>query len=568
MPNYLKYSIRKIDGKPLLYNDKGEVVDVDKKIPQKGKVYFTTWCVLVFTKDRHKKAVYPQSIDFLTGKIAILWEYSKTAIPFKKNSLVGWKSPDNKLIMPPIFEQIEICKDYIWVKYANRQIFFYKKGGYSDKPKFDNSFYQNSKQGWKNDDGTILFPAIYDEIYKWQKDSDVFYTLIGKDFHYYNSNHEEILTTYKQFDGINDELCPYYIYERQNHGVLVSMQLTDNLLDSQSCICFGQKVRLDRILKSDIDNIIKNNCEVWNKGQECLIDFDSYFTYIYSAYWAESDSKTPIQDCMNQFIKMNCYNTSWAFLVKIWINSQTKISTSELNKLVEHFQDLEKCVFGICNPMSFVTIGYDDSLPEGKVKMFQVRYAYDRPPYDYDDIYDDALSGDIDNYLIKKQLLIDTIKKDEAENISDKHFYQSIYNAFFFDNGIGSDYRSFDKKDTKLFDYLIEKEGFSVRNTAFRICQHLSVSTTCGITLRADEVQKAYQMIKWALGHNSSLLLVVKSHSSLDFIQESIKCVKKSREHGLKTMLKELEKIERLLIKHGALSAAKIRELNINPLQN
>lgn len=560
MPNYLKYSIHETNGKLALFDDNGAEVEIHNSITPKDKVYFTTWCVLLFSKKRSKKELFPQSISFLAGRYAMLWQDVEYAIEFRKNGLVGWKTPDGKLIMPPIFERLEKCKKFIWARYFNRELFIYKNGGLSDEPKFDNVFYQKGKKGINNPDGTILFPAIYDEIYQWHKNSDVFYTLIGKEFHYYNSKHEEILTTYKKFDGIDDEFCPYYIFERQSHGVLVTMQITDSLSDSQSCICFGQKVRLDRILKSDVEKIVQTNCEVWNKGIDKLRYFNSYFTYIYSGYWAESNSETPIEDCINQFVKMDCYDTSWAFIVKMWTNRQTVISSQEFNKLICHFQDLDKAVFGICNPMDFVTIGYDDTLPNGTVKMFQVRYVFDRPPNDYDDIYDEALNGNIDNYLKKKQILIDTLHNDERKENRNDNYYQSVYDDILTGNSIGSGYHHFDKNNVELLDYLIEKEGFSVEETIFRVCQRMVCNVKWGISISTEDAERAYQKIKWLLRHKSSLLSVVKGQSSLDLIQESILILKKTKEEGHKTKLQILKKIERLLIKHGALTAEEIRK--------
>ena len=566
--SFLNYSTREVDGKLRLFNDKGEEKSIITYIFPINKIYFTTWGVFHFSKSKSKKERFPKRLSSLVYNGKALWRDADSAVKFVKNGLIGWKTPTGDLIMPPIFDQIEICDSFIWAKYANREIFVYKNGCMSEGYKNDNAFYENGKKGLKSPDGSILFPAIYDEIYQWSRDSDVFYTRIGQEFHYYNSNHGEILTSYRKFDGVDDDLNPYYISERQSRATLVTMQITNDLSDPQSCVCFGQKVRLDRILKSDVADIIKNHCEVWDKGASCVDDFNSAFTYIYSAYYAQSNSATPIEDCLKQFEKMHCYRTSWGFMVKIWTNRNTKIANPELSKFVWHFQDLKEMVYGISTPMNLLTIGYDDSLADGEVKMFQVNYFSDHWPIrELNSIYEDAFIGDIDNYKAKMQLLKETLKKEKIENKWTDDVYQSFYDEYFGNTKISESYKDFDSGKVEiLLDYLVEKENYSVATTAFRICQELNVDVCIGCMFDSiDETERAYKKIKWALGHGSSLKPVVKAHSSLDFIQESMRKFEESNEKGQKTKLQIFRKIERLLLKNGALTAAEIRTESFDP---
>lgn len=564
--NFLNYSIREVDGKMKLFDDKGNEIDLIEEISPKSKKYFTVWGVIEFSETHD--SMYPVLVSVLVYSSELLWNVAETAVKFKDGDHTGWKTPTGDLIMPPIFDQIEICDSFIWAKYSNRQIFVYKNGGLSDQGIFDDEFYENGKMGIKNPDGTVLFPAIYDEIYRWSDDSDVFYTRIGEEFHYYNSNHEEILTTYRKFDGVDDDLNPYYISEEQSRDTVVTMQITNDLSDPQSCVCFGQKVCLDRILKSEVADIIKNHCEVWDKGASCVNDFNSAFTYIYSAYYAQSNSATPIEDCLKQFEKMDCYQTSWSFMVKIWTNRNTQIANTELSKLVWHFQDLKEMLYGISDPMRFATIGYDDSLADGEVKMFQVNYFSDHWPDDeLENIVNDAMSGDIDNYKAKMQLLEETLEKDRVENDWTDDVYQSFYDEYFGNFSISGRYRHFDlDKEKELLDYLVDKESYSVTDTVFRICQYLNIEVCIGGMFDSiDYTERAYKKIKWALGHGSSLKPVVKAHSSLDFIQEAIRKFEESNEKGQKTKLQIFKKIERLLLKNGALTAAEIRTESFDP---
>lgn len=562
MTNFLKYQIRNIDGKRELFDENGEQIWTGQVIHQDATIYFITWGVFEYIVDDDKE--YPEMFYSLSFDGSILWKEAETAVQFEQNGRVGWKNPARELVMPPIFKQIEICERFIYASYGNRELFVYKNGGLSDCCNFHDNFYQNGKIGLKDHDENILFPVIYDEIYQWN-DCDVFYTRIGSDFHYYDSNHEEILTKYRKFENIDDEFCPYYLHEEQSRGVLVTMQLTDTLSDPQSCVCYGNKIKLDRILKSKVDEIVSANCEVWNKGVHELKDFDSYYTYIYSAYWAKSESETPIEDCINQFVKMNCYNTTWNYIIKIWTNRNTTIANSELNKLVVHFQDLEEALFGICSPMDFVTIGYDDTLKDGEVKMFQVKYFTDRPPNEFDDMLDDALSGDINNYIEKKQMLLNALNHARIDEKWDDNYYFSEYNALFDGHSIGYG----NKLNQQLIDYLVDKEKYSIKQTVFRICQHLHIRAKYSSWLiKVDDLQSLYKKIKWAISKGSCLTFVIKKQSCLDLIQEAVRFITESDEKGLKTKLAIFKKIERLLLLHGCLAAEEIRRQNFNPLES
>ena len=161
--SYQNYTIREVDGKLALFDETGENVRCPTAIRPNSKFFFTTWGVFEFSKSRSNKK-FPQSFSALVFSGEKLWRDAESAMQFTKNGHVGWKTPSGDLIMPPIYDQIEICESFIWANYANREIFIYKNGCLSEREKSDNKFYENGKIGLKNPDGTILFPAIYDEI--------------------------------------------------------------------------------------------------------------------------------------------------------------------------------------------------------------------------------------------------------------------------------------------------------------------------------------------------------------------------------------------------------------------
>lgn len=561
--NFLKFSIREVDGKKKLFDEHDQyVTDVSNR-----NIVLTVWSIITINDFSDGG----QHLFFLRDDVDRFWEAVPTAVEFEENGRKGWKTPSGDLILPAIFKFMEVKDEYFFGHDDYYKIYINKNGGIRCVESLDNStFYENGKCGLLNPDGTILFPAIYDRIYRWSEDSDVFYTRIGDEFHYYNSNHEEILTTYRKFDGVDDKSNPYYIGEEQSRETLVTMQLTDDLSDPQSCVCFGQKVKLDRLLKSEVIDIIKNHCEVWNKGIAFIDEFNSEFTYIYSAYYAQSKSVTPIEDCLSQFEKMECFVSSWHFMVKVLTNSNTAIPKTEMSKLVWYFQDKneEGTPFDFhteLTPMDFVTIGYDDTLKAGEVKMFIVRFFADRWPNELDNIYNDAFSGSVENYNEKIALLKQTLEEERETYKWDDYVYQSFYNWFLNgSNSFDSDYRYFDSKSEKpLLDYLAKHEGYSAKHTVWKICDAVNM------LIDYDEpqyIERAYQKIKSMLNYDAYLTLVGKKQSCLDLITDSIaKTEAQPDARGKKTKLASLRKIERLLLKHGAKTASVIRSKDFDP---
>jgi hypothetical protein len=177
------------------------------------------------------------------------------------------------------------------------------------------------------------------------------------------------------------------------------------------------------------------------------------------------------------------------------------------------------------------------------------------------------MSGSIDNYEAKMQLLEETLGKDKVKNDWTDEEYQSYYDEYFGNFSISGDYRNFDlKRNGELLDFLVDKEGYGVTATAFRICQRLYVDVRVGCMFdTVEQTERAHKKIKWALDHHSSLKPVVKKQSCLDFIRDSITEIEKSKKKGQKTKLQIFKKIERLLLKNGALTATEIRTESFDP---
>lgn len=564
MKNFLNYTVREVDGKLRLFDNEGNEEKTVNEICPDAKIYHTVWGVFQYKKEN--------GLNPLVYDIERFRSEVPTAILFHEGERVGWKTPSRDLILPPIFYCIAIDEQKnVYTVYGNGEIRFwgdsdieYKHWHFDDELIFE----QNGKFGLKNRDGSILFPAIYDEIYSWDFGIDVYYTRIGNEFHYYNSKHEEILTTYRKFDGIDDKLKPYFLSYDKDDKVIVTMQLTPGKSDTQTCVIDGENVRLDRITKSEAGFLVKNNCEIWDNGVKQLKRFYNYFSKVDSVCYAQSKSDTPITDCINQLMKMIAYPHAYNYIIKIWTNRNTTISISQMNELIYFYLNDTNLNPTVDAPMDCIAIGYDDSLEDGMVKMFQVIYTNEREPNEFDEMYKDAISGTIDDYLGKMSKLLAQIEISTSKNdgTNDAYLYHSYLDAVSQYREIGGNYGGIAWEDElELLNYLIYHKHYSLKKTAFYVCRELFRNAQFNDFNEAD-IRYAFKKIRWAIRFGSDCLTVINGKTCLDYIQRAIEAVKKVDGVDSNPKIVALEEIEELLYEHNADTAFNLRSTNTNPL--
>lgn len=323
------------------------------------------------------------------------WERVTSAVKFEKDGLWGLKSPSGEIVLAPKYDQVELCTDFVYAHYEDRHKFFYKDGGETDCADRDDEyqFYENGMVGLKDVDGNVILEPKYDEIYEWGENCDVIYTRLGKDYHYYNHNLEEILTDVEYIEEDTEPECPYSIGEDQNRNIMLCVEPISTKEGDRDCFAYGQWVRLNRIRCKDVRKIF-SDCEVVNITSDAIEKFEDKDTYIYSARICQDMGDYPITSCIEKFKTLGCYNSSWNYLLKISYNKKTKINPHDLYNLIKHFEDIE---YDLCIRFD-IAIDYDDSLEEGVVQVFQLHYFWDdMGAFLYDDFLQEILpNGTID----------------------------------------------------------------------------------------------------------------------------------------------------------------------------
>ena len=234
--------------------------------------------------------------------------------------------------------------------------------------------YLKGKFGVLDPDGTVILPCEYDEVWRWPS-CEVIETRKGKMHLYFDLSGKPILTKHR-LGPVDERLSPYTLSEQQNDISLMTMEFVDSCYDCQCCICYGHPTRLDRVLRQDIEEMMRANSEYRKYTDDAFVRFNGFDNYIYRAYIAHGKGQNPMGDCIRQLHQMRCYQSSWFYIDNVLTNANTELSEAELELLQYAAND--------CKSGGQTVIGYgiDDSLDDGEVRVFHVEYYAEHEPFD------------------------------------------------------------------------------------------------------------------------------------------------------------------------------------------
>lgn len=472
------------------------------------------------------------------------WTRITAAVRFESDGLIGLKDTNGDVILEAKYDQIEICTDFVYAHYGVRHKFIYKNGGESDRAdrEYEHKFYENGKVGLKDVDGNVILAPQYDDIYEWRENSDVIYTRLGKEYHYYNHNLEEILTDVEYIEEDTEPECPYSIDEDQNRNIMLCVEPITAKEGNRDCFAYGQWVRLNRIRCKDVRKIF-SNCEVVNVASDAIEKFEDQDTYIYSARKCRSKGYYPISSCIKKFKTLGCYDTSWNYLLKISYNRNTKISPHDLYNVIKHFENIE---YGDCIRFD-IAMDYDDSLAEGVVQVFQIHYFWDDMGAFLHDVF--------------RQIVMKEGTKDEIEarlnEMSPNMKHKMLNEAYWW---IGYSEKRDWEETKKVLDYLFS-EGCV--NTTMLIEKHLYLNPYW-----IEEITEAIwlfkkKIINWAISNGGQLNYI---HNSKTLYEEFLAILNEAKEkmdnsQEALNSIKNAENFAHWLKEHGAITAKEQRNL-------
>ena len=472
------------------------------------------------------------------------WTRLSTAVQFRDGGLYGLKDEDGKVILEAKYDHIEICTDFVYAHYGVRHKFIYKNGGESDcaDKEDEHQFYENGMVGLKDVDGNIILEPIYDEIYEWGENSDVIYTRIGKDYHYYNHNLEEILTEVDYIEEDASPDCPYSIGEDQNRNVLLCIEPIATKEGNRDCFAYGQWVRLSRIRCTDVRQLF-SDCKLVNIPMDTIEKFEDKHTYIYSARTSKGKGEFPIMSCIEKFKSLGCYNSSWNYLLKISTNRNTSINPHDLYGVIKYFEDIE---YDNCIGVD-IAIDYDDTLEEGAVQVLQIHYFWDdMGAFLHDDF---------------RQIVLKEGTKDEIEarlNEMPPHTrHQMLKDAYWW--VCYSDKR--DWEDTKNVLNHLFSEG--CMNTTMLIKKHIDLNPYWIEEITEEEWLFKEKIIIWAISKGGQINYI---HNGMTLYEEFLANLNEAKgmkndEQDAISSIKNAERFAIWLKEQGAITATEQRNL-------
>lgn len=476
--------------------------------------------------------------------ISDFWKKATTAKKCEEAGLWGLITPNGEVVLKPEYDQIEVCADFIYAHYGTRHKFFYKNGSQSDcaDREDERQFYENGKVGLKDNNGKILIPAQYDEVYEWGDDCDVIYVRCGKEFHYYSHNLEEILTDVDFIEEDAEPECPYSIGEDQNRNVMLCVEPISAKEGNRDCFAYGQWVRLNRIRCKDVRKIF-SNCEVVNIPLDAIEKFEDKHTYIYSARMSRCKGVFPIVACIEKFKTLGCYDSSWNYLLKISINRNTGIDPHDLYGAIKHFENIE---YDNCIRFD-IAIDYDDTLEEGEVQVLQIHYFWD----DMGEFLHDGF----------RQTTLKEGTKEEIETalneMSPHTRHKMLLEAYWW---IGYSEKRDWKETENVLDYLFS-EGSA--NVTMLIKRHIELNP-----YRIEDVSEAEwhykeKVISWAISKGGQLNYIHNAMTPYEEFLANLKDAIEMKNEGNKSKasIKNAERFAEWLKEHGAISAAEQRML-------
>ena len=241
---------------------------------------------------------------------------------------------------------------------------------------------------------------------------------------------------------------------------------------------------------------------------------------------------------MTMIQSLDAYESSWVFLVKIAVNRNTKIDSNDLYTAIKHFEDMEyNCID------YHISIGYDNSLADGEVSVFQVHYFYDDGGAF---LYDDILQHTLPEGTLEE--VIDAVNDSEnRDKLLDSAYHWIKY----------SENRSWDET-RKVLDWLYAQGTRGINDILKN-----SLDIYYGSIDEIDSNQWVFkkEIVKWALEHGANINLIIDGKTFLEKILEEIERAKNyDKENECEWYIEQAIEFCKYLITLGAASAVDARK--------
>ena len=302
------------------------------------------------------------------------WEREWNGVVFVKDGLFGMKDTEGNIIHDAEYAFIGRCRDDI--------LFLRPDGSFCKKslgciengymPEEQRLYVKDGKVGFKVDGKVVIAPE-YDYIQSTFGDNTVF-TVVkdGREF-YINDKGKEVLTRVRRFEGEVCDRSPFWLrVNRFNFFTAMEYVGAEDEGNPNVVRINGEWVELERYCKEDVLRMLVNPEDDLALAEKDTALLCGDFSYEYSFYFAKASGVRPLAQCLDQLGKMDAFDNSWHFVVKIWQAQGEYLSAEELRKFEAGL--LRKQVIG--DPL--YAVGHSDSLRPGEVRLLLVTFYHER----------------------------------------------------------------------------------------------------------------------------------------------------------------------------------------------
>ncbi len=293
--------------------------------------------------------------------------YNPCDVEFHENGKIGWKTKEGELLIPAEYDQVEKCAEALYLRKGVSYEIYYNYGAErSFHNYYDGSFYvQDSKFGWRTNVRIIISPK-YDYINSWG--THLFAVKKDGRYFYLNDNEEEVLTKVRHFENEDNDGFPFSLCQDDKNILTICEYVGREKKNDPNVVKLGCWVRLDRFSNEEIMKMLIDPEDESPLTDIDLMNYNSKFSYEYSAYIAYSRSKKGIEDCLQKIGKMGAYDQTWYYIIKVWKASSEEPTAEDLRYLryfIESKHNLGRIRFAL---------GHDSSLRRGETKMLMLTH--------------------------------------------------------------------------------------------------------------------------------------------------------------------------------------------------
>lgn len=367
-------------------------------------------------------------------------------------------------------------------------------------------FYEGDRCGLKDEEGQVVFATEWDTISQWE-DADVVYARRGGEHLYFNTAGERILREVPLLEGADPAAMPYYVSEEQGRPDMMTFTLGGGPEDPSCCFLKGRWVRLGRILRSGAKAYLGSG-DILPFSRDAFDAFLSPFTYIYAAFEASAEGSNNIDGCIDSLRLMGCYDSSWQYLTSVWVSPSAGHIACHPAAVLAPFErylshgDLRR-----------ISVGTDPLLPDGAVRIRQVRYFKDRWPLPEELQYrDSVIDGTCEEMTRLRALALSAIReksRPELRSAALRDFTQGCTLP-------GGLYRSKDWDDTVRKMRQLLSFGYDPEDAIWRLSYALAEGLGSG--KGAFDFGCAERLVRWLAAEGAGVNCVRELSTPLDVL--------------------------------------------------